>query len=135
MEGSHGFDTSTTAYRLIRKLADLRKSNAAIADGTVRQRWMNHDVYIYERAFAGSVVLVAINKGEKLSSPISGLFTLLPPGAYKDYLDGMLGGSSSLKIKGYMRTGPESLFAARVRRAILRHLARVHVHGNERAGE
>ena len=87
------FDTNTTAYKLIGKLAALRKANAAIPDGTIRQRWISNDVYIYERAFAGSVVLVAINKSETSAAPIGGLFTALPPAVYSDYL-GLLGGTS-----------------------------------------
>ncbi|MBZ5620308.1 MAG: IPT/TIG domain-containing protein [Acidobacteriia bacterium] len=89
-----GFDTSTTAYKLIQKLAALRKANAAIPDGTIAQRWITNDVYIYERAFAGSVVLVAINKNETSATPIGGLFTALPAGTYSDYLGGLLGGFS-----------------------------------------
>jgi len=87
------FDTTTTAYKLIGKLAALRKSNAAIPYGTMGQRWINNDVYIYERSFAGSVVLVAINKNESQATPIGGLFTSLPAGTYNDYLGGLLGGS------------------------------------------
>lgn len=86
------FDTTTTAYKLISKLTALRKSNAAIPYGTIRQRWINNDVYIYERAFAGSVVLVGINKSDSSATSISGLFTALPAGSYSDYLGGMLGG-------------------------------------------
>jgi glycosidase len=88
------FDTTTAAYKLISKLAALRRSNAAIPYGTMVQRWINNDVYIYERAFAGSVVLVAINKNEKSATLVGGLFTALPAGNYSDYLGGMLGGVS-----------------------------------------
>jgi hypothetical protein len=88
------FDTTTTAYKLIGKLAALRKSNAAIPYGAIAQRWINNDVYIYERAFAGSVVLVAINKNDNSGTPIGGLFTSLPAGTYTDFLGGTLGGFS-----------------------------------------
>lgn len=88
------FDTTTTAYKLIQKLTALRKTNTAIADGTIGQRWITNDVYVYERAFAGSVALVAINKSETSATPIGGLFTALPPGTYSDHLSGSLGGSS-----------------------------------------
>ena len=88
------FGAATTAYKLIAKLAALRGKNAALADGGMAQRWINNDVYIYERAFAGSVVLVAINKSDTAGTPIGGLFTSLPPGTYGDYLGGLLGGAS-----------------------------------------
>src|SRR4029077_8135281 len=40
------FDTTTTAYKLIQRLAALRKTNAAMAYGTIGQRWITNDVYI-----------------------------------------------------------------------------------------
>lgn len=88
----NSYNTSSTAYRLIGKLAALRKSNTALLYGTMAQRWINKDVYIYERAFAGSVVLVAINKNDSSSVSIGGLFTSLPAGTYADFLGGLLGG-------------------------------------------
>jgi hypothetical protein len=87
------FSTNTKAYKLVGKLAALRQANDALAYGLWKQRWMNDDVYIYERQFFGDVVLVAINKSGTASYPISGLFTSLPAGSYPDYLGGMLSGS------------------------------------------
>ncbi len=58
------FSTSTTAYQLISKLAALRASNDALGYGTSQQRWINNDVYIFERQFYNDVVLVAINKND-----------------------------------------------------------------------
>ena len=86
------YSTTTTAYRLIRKLAALRQANDALAYGLWKQRWINNDVYIFERQFFNDVVLVAINKSDSSSYPISGLLTSLPPGTYSDYLGGLLGG-------------------------------------------
>jgi hypothetical protein len=86
------FSTSTTAYSLINKLATLRGSNPAAGYGSMSQRWINSDVYIYERKFFGSVILVAINKNDTTSYSISGLNTALPVGNYSDYLGGLLGG-------------------------------------------
>jgi glycosidase len=80
------FSTATTAYKLIKKLATLRQANDAVAYGTWKQRWLNDDVYIYERQFFNDVVLVAINKGDTATYPVLGLFTTLPPGTYSDYL-------------------------------------------------
>ncbi len=88
------FSTTTKAYKLITKLAALRQSNDAIAYGTWKQRWINNDVYLYERQFFSEVVLVAINKNDSASIPISGLLTALPPGKYRDYLAGLQGGST-----------------------------------------
>jgi glycosidase len=88
----NGFSTSTTAYSLINKLGTLRGSNPAAGYGAMSQRWMNSDVYIYERKFFGSVILVAINKNDTTSYSITGLNTALPAGNYSDYLGGLIGG-------------------------------------------
>jgi glycosidase len=87
-----GFSTTTTAYTLTNRLSALRRSNPAIPYGSMTQRWINNDVYIYERKFFASVVLVAINKNETSGYSISGLNTSLPVGTQSDYLTGLLGG-------------------------------------------
>jgi hypothetical protein len=88
------FSTTTTGYQLVAKLAGLRQSNPALAYGTSQQRWMNSDVYIYERKFFNDVVLTAINKSDTTSYSIGGLITALPAGTYSDYLGGLMGGMS-----------------------------------------
>jgi IPT/TIG domain/Alpha amylase, C-terminal all-beta domain len=94
------FDTTTTAYKLIGQLASLRQSNDALGYGTYLQRWISNDVYVYERRFFNDVVLVAINKNDTVSYPITNLYTALPPGTYNDYLNGLVsGGSLSLTVQ------------------------------------
>jgi hypothetical protein len=83
---------TTDAVTLIQYLAALRASNPAIAYGTMQQRWINDDVYIYERKLGSNVVLVAINKSKTNDQAISGLLTSLAPGAYSDYLNGTMAG-------------------------------------------
>jgi glycosidase len=94
------FSTTTTAYKLVSKLAGLRKANDALGYGTWRQRWINNDVYIYERQFFNDVVLVAINKNDTTAQNISGLFTSLPAGTYADYLGGLQSGVSLTVTSG-----------------------------------
>jgi glycosidase len=84
---------STDAVLLIQYLAALRAANPAIAYGTMQQRWINDDVYIYERKLGANVVLVAINKSANAAQAISGLYTYLPPGSYTDYLAQTMGGA------------------------------------------
>jgi glycosidase len=88
------YNTGTTAYKLITKLAGLRAANDAVGYGTWKQRWINNDVYIYERQFFNDVVLVAINKNDTTGYNISGLNTALPAGTYSDYLGGLQSGNS-----------------------------------------
>ena len=105
-----GFSTSTTAYGLIKKLSDLRKSNPALGYGTTQQRWINSDVYIYERKFYNNVVLVAINKSASSTYNISALNTALPAGTYSDYLTGTLNGSSLTVNSGSGGNNPANSF-------------------------
>jgi glycosidase len=104
------FNTSTTAYRLINKLAALRQTNDALAYGGFQQRWINNDVYLYERRFFNDVVLVAINKNDTTNYAISGLYTALPPGSYSDYLGRLLGGASLAVSAGSGGNNPANNF-------------------------
>jgi glycosidase len=106
-----GFSTSTTAYTLVNRLSGLRRSNPAISYGSMAQRWLNNDVYIYERKFFNSVVLVAINKNETTSYNITGLNTSLPAGAYTDYLTGLLGGAGINVGNGTGGNNPVTAFS------------------------
>lgn len=82
------------AVLLLQYLAALRAANPAVAYGTMQQRWINDDVYIYERQLGSNVVLVAINKNKSNDQAISGLYTDLPPGTFTDYLQQTMGGVS-----------------------------------------
>ena len=104
------FSTSTTAYTLTNRLSSLRRSNPAIPYGSMTQRWISNDVYIYERKFFGSVVLVAINKNETTGYSISGLNTSLPVGTQTDNLTGLLGGVSITVGSGSGGNNPVNTF-------------------------
>ncbi|HWE84546.1 MAG TPA: alpha-amylase family glycosyl hydrolase [Terracidiphilus sp.] len=94
------FNTNTAAYKVISKLAGLRAANDAVGYGTWKKRWINNDVYIYERQFFNDVVLVAINKNDTTPYNITGLNTALPPGTYADYLGGLQAGNSLTVTSG-----------------------------------
>ena len=105
------FSTSTTAYTLIHNLSTLRQTNPALAYGGTQERWINSDVYIFERKFFNDVVLTAINKNDTTSYNISGLNTALPPATYSDYLSGLLGGSSITVSSGSGGNNPVTTFS------------------------
>ncbi|HST52010.1 MAG TPA: alpha-amylase family glycosyl hydrolase [Pyrinomonadaceae bacterium] len=105
------FDTTTTAYKLTGKLSTLRHNNPAVPYGSMSERWINSDVYIYERKFFGSTVLVAINKNDTTAYNITGLNTSLPAGSYTDYLTGLLGGSSITVTTGTGGNNPVAAFS------------------------
>jgi glycosidase len=100
------YSTTTPAYQIIARLAALRQANDAIGYGTWKQRWINNDVYIYERQFFNDVVLMAINKNDTTSYPISGLYTSLPAGSYTDVLGGLQGGNSLTVAAGTSGNNP-----------------------------
>lgn len=86
------WDTTTTAYRLIARLARLRASNDALAYGDFRERWINQDVYVFERRFSSDIVLIAINRSTAKPCSVNHLYTALPANRYTDDLAGLLGG-------------------------------------------
>ncbi|WP_310604609.1 alpha-amylase family glycosyl hydrolase [Anaerosporobacter sp.] len=88
------FNTNSTAYKVISYLAPLRKSNPALAYGTTSERWMNDDVFIYERKFGNNVVVTAVNRNQSKSYSVAGLYTSLPQGTYSDVMQGTLGGGT-----------------------------------------
>ena len=88
------FDTTTRGYNVVKKLAALRQANSALGYGDTEQRWVNNDIYIFEREYAGNVVLVAINKAFTGSTNITGLFTSMPAGTYADELGSLLDGNA-----------------------------------------
>ncbi len=105
------FNTSTPAYQLINQMANLRQENPALAYGTSQQRWINSDVYILERQFFNDIMLIAVNKSETMAYNISGLYTALAPGAYSDYLSGLLGGFSVQVSAGTGGNNPVTTFS------------------------
>lgn len=92
MQTECSFDTNTTAYQLIKQLADLRQENDAIAYGTTSVLYSDTNVIVYERQFYDNVVVVAVNRQPEQSYTISNLGTSLPLGNYCDYLNGRLYG-------------------------------------------
>jgi glycosidase len=105
------FSATTTAYKVISKLAALRASNDALGYGTTTQRWINNDVYVFERQFYNDVVLVAINKSDTASYNITGLNTALPAGTYADTLAGLLSGGSLTVATGSGSNNPATAFS------------------------
>ncbi|MEW9701379.1 alpha-amylase family glycosyl hydrolase [Paenibacillus sp. SI8] len=95
MEKSSTFDQTTTAYQLIKKLSELRKTNDAIAYGETEVLYSSNDVLVYKRQFFDKQVIVAINRQPDLPSTVPALTTTLPVGTYTDVLTGLLGGSSA----------------------------------------
>ena len=104
------FSTTTNLYKIIQSLSALRKTNPALRYGSSRERWINNDVYIYERQFYGDEVLVAVNKSTSTGYSITGLNTALPAGTYTDQLAGLMGGGSITVTNGTFGNNPVNSF-------------------------
>ena len=105
------WNTSTTLYQVINLLAGLRGStNDALGYGSYQQRWINNDVYIFERKFFNDVVLVAINKNDTTSYPVSGLNTALPAAEIVGIVGGLMSGPSITVTNGSGGNNPVSSF-------------------------
>ncbi|HEX8996855.1 MAG TPA: alpha-amylase family glycosyl hydrolase [Ktedonobacterales bacterium] len=90
------FDTSTPAYQLLRCLSALRQSNPALAYGDYQRLHLTHSLYVFQRRFGQSVVVVAVNADTSPVTVRAG-HTALPPGTYADDLVGAFHGVS-LKV-------------------------------------
>lgn len=126
------FDKTTNSYQVINKLSALRKSNSALGYGDTKERWINSDVYIYERTFGNKVVVTAINKANHAYS-ISNLYTSLPQGDYKDVLNYLLDGNNlSVKQNGVVESfqlQPKAVavweFSKPTKEALIGHVGRM----------
>lgn len=101
MQTECSFDTSTTAYSLIKELSDLRQENEAIAYGTTTILYSDDNVAVYERQFYDNIVVVAVNRQPDRAYTVPSVETALSAGTYSDYLNGMLyGGSINVSLSG-----------------------------------
>ena len=78
------WDTDTPAFRLIKKLAKVRRENIAVQRGSHRVKLVSGDVYAYTRVFNGSCCLAVFNRGGE--TPVSLEKVELPDGVHKDAL-------------------------------------------------
>lgn len=103
----NSFSENTKDFGIVKALAGLRKGNPALRYGSSTERWINSDVYVYERKFYGNVVLVAVNKGGS-DYTLSNLHTALPAGSYPDVLNNSLGGGTLTVGTGTSGDNPTS---------------------------
>jgi glycosidase len=90
METDVPFNTGSTAYQVIDRLAALRQSNDALAYGTTEILHSTNDVLVYKRQFYDKQVIVAVNRQPDVSASVPALNTSMPTGTYNDVLNGLL---------------------------------------------
>lgn len=95
MEEATTFNTTTTAFQVIKKLSALRQANESVAYGTTSILYSTNDVLVYQRQFYDKQVIVAINRQPDTSFTVPAINTTLPTGTYTDVLTGSLYGDSN----------------------------------------
>jgi hypothetical protein len=94
------FDTSTNYYRLVQRLAELRRLNPALRYGIISTAYVGEKVYVFERKFFNDVVLVAINLDNTSDITLTNLSVSLPDDNYQDYLKNLVGNGQTITVSG-----------------------------------
>ncbi len=88
------FSETTRAFKIIKKMSDLRQQNDALAYGLTSVLYSTSDVLVMSRKFYDKEVIIAINRSPFNSYMVPNLSTSLPVGSYTDILAGELGGTA-----------------------------------------
>lgn len=78
------WDPDTSAFRLVKKLAKVRRENPAVQSGSHRRKYLSSDAYVYTRVYRGNCCLAAFNRGPEITLDLE--YIELPDGVYKDAL-------------------------------------------------
>ncbi|MBL4911055.1 MAG: alpha-amylase [Alteromonadaceae bacterium] len=89
------FSQTTSAYKIIKKLSDLRQTNDALAYGLTSILYSNSDVLVMSRKFYDKEVIIAINRSPFKGYTVPNLNTNLPLGSYNDILTSQLSGNTA----------------------------------------
>jgi len=106
------WDTGTTAFRLIKKLAAVRKENPAVQSGSHRQKYLSPDVYAYTRVYRDNCCLAVFNRGPETKISLENIE--LPDGIYKDVLSDRAVAVNSGRIDG-LTLGRDGVFVVSYR--------------------
>ncbi len=94
LQKDKSFDQTTRAYKIIKKLSDLRQANDALAYGLTSVLYSTADVLVMSRKFYDKEVIVAINRSPYNAYTVPNLATSMAIGSYNDVLSGELSGGS-----------------------------------------
>ena len=67
------FDTRQPAFRIIQRLARLRRESPAVQRGPYHQKFCDDDRLVYQRREDNDVVVVAVNRGSATTIEVEGL--------------------------------------------------------------
>jgi cyclomaltodextrin glucanotransferase len=83
--GMQRWDEDTPAFRIIERLAGVRKQSPAVWKGEYKTVYASGDVLVFERRCEDEVVLIAVNRGGRAKLDL-GSRTDLPKGFYRGVL-------------------------------------------------
>lgn len=101
------WDTGTPAFRLVRRLAAVRRENPAVQHGSHRRKFLTPDVYAYTRVYRDNCCLAVLNRGPETAITLENLE--LPDGVYKDALSDRAVTVRGGRIEG-LQLGRDSAF-------------------------
>jgi cyclomaltodextrin glucanotransferase len=96
------WDTSTSAFKLVGKLAKVRRGNRAVQSGSHRRKYLSPDVYAYTRVYRGSCCLAVFNRGPAATLALENIE--LPDGGHRDALSDTVAVVKGGRIEG-LRVG------------------------------
>ncbi len=86
--GMTRWSEDTPAFKIIQRLAALRRESPAIWQGSYRSVYSDQDVLVFERQSGAETVLVAVNRGDEQTVHLPGTVDL-PAGVYAGRLEGV----------------------------------------------
>ncbi len=101
--GLKHWSETTSAFKTIRALADLRKKSAAIWNGRYVTIYVDKDILMFERIEQGEIVLVAVNRGDDKTITLPGSI-----GLKRGFYAGILGQASPANQGNFLTVDPPS---------------------------
>jgi cyclomaltodextrin glucanotransferase len=101
--GMTTWDERTSAFQIIKILAELRRTSAAISEGSYETLYVDPDTLVFQRVKDDACVMVAVNRGNTKDVMVNPSCSLAP-GRYR----GLLAGVNSANAGNYARVTAKS---------------------------
>jgi cyclomaltodextrin glucanotransferase len=102
--GLKQWNEDTSAFKIIKRLANLRNQSPAIAKGSYLTAYADDDILMFERVHRGELVLVAVNRGEERTITLP-----RPLGIAPGHYTGLLADASEANEGNYLSVTPGEL--------------------------
>ena len=95
------WDENTSAFKIIKTLAELRRSSPAVWEGTYTTLYVDADALVFQRVQDEDCVIVAVNRGSAKNISVNPSCSV-SPGIYR----GLLAGTSDRNAANYAKVAP-----------------------------